>query len=153
MSVPGMTLGGATLSISSAALADEKEATLKAATFHAISGLRSLPDLGDEAEVVAFETIEDNRRHKLAGVKDAGDVEIVVVYDLDDIGQSVARNAGQTNEVHGFKLTLKNGSATYFAGIVTSAKQNHGETSAVIQTTYAVAITSGVYFAPAPSGA
>ena len=86
--------------------------------FTEIPGLKELPDLGAEPELVDNTALGDSYRHNEMGIGDPGSMEYVFRYDNSGKGTSyrVAKSLdGQTKE---FQTKLKDGTAFVYTATV-----------------------------------
>src|SRR5215831_14281921 len=69
-----------------------------------ISWIENLGQFGDEWSEITFSSIADIRTQKLKGVKNAGNLALVVGVDYSDAGQSILRAGGDTIFDYGFRV-------------------------------------------------
>ena len=95
------------------------------ASYTAIPGLQSYPDLGGDAERVDVTTLADAVRQYIPGIKDFGEMEFTFVYnpDCDIEGSAAPTKVGNyaylvqfADEVCDFKLLMPDDSYFTFSG-------------------------------------
>ncbi|WP_075214455.1 phage tail tube protein [Mongoliimonas terrestris] len=116
--------------------------TYAALTYTEVGEIMDLGELGDEVEIVEYETIGDARKKKLSGTFDGGTHEITVAKTADDEGQLAVTQAQTTRGNYAFKLTEPSGETTYFRGIVATVKNVYGEANSVVQRKITIAVNS-----------
>jgi hypothetical protein len=131
-------------------------ASFGADTYTVIGEVESFGAFGDTSEEIKFTSLGDGRTQKLAGVKDAGDFEIVMGYDAADAGQAALKAAfdGNTGAPFSFRVELNNALTTgagphhgeylYFNGVVLSYAFDPGNSKEVIKLKAKVSVTSAV---------
>lgn len=126
----------------------------KADTFVEVKSMRDFDDIGGEAEVIEFKSLNDPVR-RVKGVKDTGVMEMTVARNPTDPGQVAMRAAYAAGNVsYNFKVELTdaqtggtgNNSAIYFRALVSSAKASIGSTSDVTLEKFKMASTSKPIF-------
>ena len=134
--------------------ADTKTA-YAALSYTEVKEIESIGEFGDQASTITFTSLADARTRKRKGVRDAGDLSVVVANDPLDAGQ-LAMIAGQlTDFSYAFKVILADAadsndtdSTFYFRGLVGSARLNVGAANAMIKRTFAVLIDSKIVEVP-----
>ena len=118
-------------------------------TYQEIKEVSDLGALGDTTEIVEFLSLNDGRKKKLAGSKDAGTLEITAAYLRDDAGQTAMRAAANDNLSRKFKVQHPDGGILYFSAICTSAQIETGNADSVLMAKFMVAINTGFLDGPA----
>jgi hypothetical protein len=124
-------------------------------TYAEIGSVESIGEFGDQASTITFTSLADARVRKRKGVRDAGDLNVVVANDPLDAGQIAAIAAQATEFTYAVKVTLADGadandtdSTFYFRALVASARLNVGEANAIIRRTLAFLIDSAIVEEP-----
>ncbi len=130
--------------------------SFKADTYTQISQVQNFGAFGDESEIIKFTSLSDSRVHKVAGPRDAGDVELTIGYDLGDAGQdeliaAFEANAGspfnfecELNDALTTGLGPHSGTSFFWKGVVISKRIETGSSTDVVKLIVKVAITSPV---------
>jgi len=84
----------------------DDETAYAALSYTKLGLVESVGPHGDTAATITFADLEDARVRKRKGVRDAGDVNIVVANDPRDAGQLAMIAAEATNFTYAFKLVL-----------------------------------------------
>lgn len=115
----------------------------------------NLGELGDEAQIIAYNAIGENRTKKRKGTSDAGDMEVVCAMDMLGLGQTAMRTAAGLPQRCAFKLEAndKEGTQTtnsifYWQALVVSKKMGFGEANKMVEQTYPLAITTPIVEVP-----
>lgn len=87
-------------------IAAEFTAALAAAV--EIAPLEGLGQLGDTSESIPFDAINDGRRKKLKGIRDAGTMEVVIGADYNNPGVLALLAAEKTPHDYAFRIVLNN---------------------------------------------
>lgn len=79
----------------------------------AIGEVESVGNFADSSEIVRFLSLTDSRVRKAKGTRDAGDVELVVGFDVNDDGQEDLKAAADdnTNNAYNFRIRLNDAPA------------------------------------------
>ncbi len=117
-----ITYIGATLSVSTSTPAAEDVSSYSALSWVEIGKVISIAELGDESEDVTFDLLKTGRRSHVNGVKDLGEVSVVMEYDKDDTGQGTIRTNNNSNTTLSFRVTDPDGVDDYFQGVVANYK-------------------------------
>lgn len=144
------TSSGATLSIGTTADAENLSQFLSD-TYTDVGEIEDLGEFGDEAEIVTFASLADNRIRKLKGVRDAGTLTVVCGADVSDAGQDAMIAAEASIFNFNFKVTLNDQltvggtpSEHYFRGKVTSKRLGVGSANNVVRRTFNVAVDTEI---------
>ncbi len=120
-----------------------------------IKEVESIAAFGDQASTVTFTSLGDARVRKRKGVRDAGDVNVVVANDPLDSGQLAAIAAQLTSDTYAFKVVLQDAadsndtdSTFYFRASVSSARLEVGAANAMVRRTFVLLIDSEVVEVP-----
>jgi hypothetical protein len=137
--------------------------TTAAATASAYSGLsyteigevESIGEFGDQASTITFTSLGDARVRKRKGVRDAGDLNVVVANDPRNAGQIAMIAAQATEFTYAFKIVLADApdandtdSVFYFHGLVASTRLNVGAANEIIKRTFAILIDTAIIEVP-----
>lgn len=116
-----------------------------------ITPVESIGEFGDQASTIEFTALGDARVRKRKGVRNAGDLNIVVGHDPLDAGQLAMVAAEATEFTYAMKVVLADGadandtdSVFYFRALVSSARVNVGEANAIIKRTFVALIDSAI---------
>lgn len=150
--------GGSKIYIGSASSIDttQDNATVIAAfaadSYTKIGEAEDIGEYGDEAEQLEFTALEDGRKRKLKGPKDAGTIAVVTGADPLDPGQIAMVAAEGSNLDFNFKVELNDAvslsgtpSVDYFKGKVMSKRKGVGNVSNIVRRTFNVGINSAVF--------
>lgn len=120
-------------------------------TYVEVGEVEDLGEFGDEAELVTFASLSDSRMQKLKGVRDAGNMAVVVGMDDSNAGQDAMVAAEQDTLDYNFKVVLNDKqtvsgtpSEHYFRGKVMSRRTAVGSANNVVRQNFTVAINSAV---------
>lgn len=128
----------------------------RADVYEAVGEIESFGAFGDTAETISFTSLSDSRVQKVAGVRDAGEVEIVMGYDPDDAGQSdlIAAFDANNGAPFNFKIELNDaltagagphhGTEFFWKGVVMSKEFEAGSNKDVVKLKVKVAITTAI---------
>ena len=111
-------------------LVQEAPATFNEAGYDALSftdcgEVTSLGEFGREYQTVRVMNLADGATRKFKGSYDNGTVQVDILFDSDDAGQTLLEAAGDSaTQKYSFKVTLPDGSSGfYFRGYVMSLKR------------------------------
>jgi hypothetical protein len=128
----------------------------QADTYDQVGEVESFGAFGDTAEEIKFTSLSDSRVQKVAGVRDAGEVELVMGYDPEDDGQVALIAAFDANNgaPFNFKAELNDaltagagphhGTQFFWKGVVMSKEFEAGSNKDVVKLKVKVSLTSGV---------
>lgn len=128
----------------------------RADVYEAVGEIESFGAFGDTAEEIKFTSLSDSRVQKVAGVRDAGEVELVMGYDPDDAGQSdlIAAFDANNGAPFNFKVELNDaltsgagphhGTEFFWKGVVMSKEFEAGSNKDVVKLKVKVAITTAI---------
>lgn len=110
-----------------------------------IPGIKEIPELGTDAELVDNTTLTDSVKHNEMGIGDPGNMEYQVKWDNVTTANKAAYQAmrtaqGSKTNVH-FKEVMFDQTTTLFDGQV-SVKRSSGGVNGVIDWTLGIALTS-----------
>lgn len=116
-----------------------------------IGEVEDLGEFGDNSEQVTFASLADSRLRKLKGIRDAGDLALVVGADDTDVGQDALIAAEATTFNYNFKVVL-NDAATlggtpsehYFYARVMGKRLTVGAANNVVRRNFTLGINSAV---------
>lgn len=145
----GIFIGPAT------AIEPEDAAAYAALTYTEIGEVENLGEFGDSSSAITFNSLKRGRTLKRKGVKDAGDLPLVVGYDAFDAGQLALIAAEGTRFLYPFKVVLEDAldandtdSTFYFLALVMGKRLNVGDVSAITKRAFTLGITSKVVESP-----
>lgn len=133
-----------------------------ALTYSAVCPIESIGAFGNAYDPVTFDDICTGNRLKIKGVKDSGDMEIVLAIDDTDAGQDYITTASDdtsTADWH-FKITFPNkqnatgaDAIRYFSGKVMNDVETPGSANDVAKRNVTIAITKPVIKVASTAGA
>ncbi|ALN73586.1 hypothetical protein [Aureimonas sp. AU20] len=107
----------------------DTKAEFEALTWTEIGDVTDMGEFGDEREEITKETFGRGRRIKRSGVSDAGALELEVLRNVFDPGQTIARNALKGGKTQAIKVVFDDvppggGTPTvvYCLGVILSGK-------------------------------
>jgi hypothetical protein len=116
-----------------------------------IGEVESIGEFGDQASTVTFTSLSDARVRKRKGVRDAGDLALVVGHDPLDEGQIACTAAQATDFSYAFKVIIADAadandpdSVFYFRALVSNARIGIGAANAINKRNYALLIDSKI---------
>lgn len=115
---------GSTLSIVAGTPATEDQAGYEALSYTEVGKIVSIGELGDTSEDISFDLLKPGRKTHVNGVKDIGEVPIVLETDTADAGQVILEAANNGNVTHSFRVTDSDGEDVYFQGLVANMRDN-----------------------------
>lgn len=118
---------GSTLSIVASTPASEDQTGYEALSYTEVGKIVSVGELGDESDEITFDLLKTGRRSRVNGVKDLGNIPVVVEHDAADAGQDIVRAGNNTNTTHTFKITDTDNIDYYFQGLLANYKMNARE--------------------------
>lgn len=120
-------------------------------TWVELTGVETIGEFGDNAQLVTFQLLAEGRTRKLKGAKDAGDIQVVCAHDPLSTSQAAMKGFAGTPYTYAFKVLAADAadgndtdSAFYFQGKVMSAPFNPGDANTPARRTYNVAIDTEV---------
>lgn len=135
--------------------ADDHTAYVALTPYTEIKEVESIGEFGDQASTITFTSLGDARVRKRKGVRDAGDLNVVVANDPLDAGQKLAVAAQATDFSNAFKVQLADAadandtdSTFFFRALTASARLNVGAANNIIKRSFAVLIDSQVIESP-----
>jgi hypothetical protein len=131
--------------------ADFVASEFTAQSWVAISWVENLGQVGDESSEIAFSVIENPRTQKLKGVRNAGNMALIVGQDYQDDGQSLMIAAERQPYSYAFKLLFNDkpspgtsGSIRYFIAQVMSAREQFDTVNNVIKVAFTLGVNSNI---------
>lgn len=124
----------------------------------AINKMESIGSFGDSAEVITFDDINANRRKKIKGTRDAGNMELIAGIDYADAGQLALIAAEKTEHNYAVKVVFNDAPAggtpseRYFVGIVMTAGEALDTANNVMKLNASIAINSNIVRVAAAAG-
>jgi hypothetical protein len=133
----------------------DDETAYAALSYVEITPVESIGEFGDQASTIEFTALGDARVRKRKGVRNAGDLNIVVGHDPLDAGQLAMVAAEATEFSYAMKVVLADAadendadSVFYFRALVSSARVNVGSANAIIKRTFVALIDSQIIEVP-----
>ena len=117
-----------------------------AASYTDLAGLKEVPDMGAEPEMVDNTALTDSIVHNEMGIGDAGDMEYTFRYDNSDNTSAYRRIQAIVGELTWFKQTLKDGTSFTFTAIP-SLKLSGGGVNDPQEFTMSLALQSDITIA------
>ncbi|WP_457796643.1 hypothetical protein [Methylocystis sp. S23] len=130
--------------------------TFQTDTYSLVGEVESIGPIEDSAEEVKFTSLTDSRVQKVAGVRDAGTIEVSMGYDPDDAGQTALIAAFNANAgaPYNFKTELNDaltggagphhGTQFFWKGVVLSQSFEAGSANEVVKLKMKISVTSDV---------
>lgn len=115
---------GSTLAIASGSPATEDQSGYEALSLTTVGKVISIGELGDTSEDIAFDLLQPGRRSHVNGVKDLGEISVVLEYDRADAGLTILEAANNGNVTHTFRVTDTDGDDYYFQGLVANLRDS-----------------------------
>ena len=115
-----------------------------------IGWLESIGEFGDESAEITFDAIGEGRTQKLKGIRNAGNMDLVMGIVEDDPGQLALLAAEATPDDYAIRVVFNNapsgGSAgeRLFIGKVMTARENLGAANNVVKRGGRIGINSNV---------
>lgn len=104
-------------------------------TWVQVKGVGSFGETGNNTNILSYDTWDDETVQKAKGMTDAGSPDIEVARDPDDAGQTILRNAADTNLIYAIKIegndkpnTAASSTPTirYNRGLITGPREPNG---------------------------
>jgi hypothetical protein len=115
-----------------------------------VSWVENIGQFGDESAEVTFDAIGESRTLKLKGVRNAGNLSLVVGADYSDAGQAALRAAEATPDDYAFRVDFDDAPAggtpsqRFFIAKVMSAREQLDTANNVIKLNATLGINSNV---------
>jgi hypothetical protein len=116
-----------------------------------IGWLESIGEFGDESAEITFDAIGEGRTQKLKGIRNAGNMEMVMGIVDDDPGQIALLAAEALPDDFAFRVVFNNAPAgggtaaeRFFIGKVMTARENLGTANNVVRRGGRIGINSNV---------
>lgn len=115
-----------------------------------IGHLESIGEFGDESAEITFDEIGEQRTQKLKGIRNAGNMDLVMGVDHTDAGQVALLAAEATIDDYAFRVDFNDAelagtpSQRFFIGKVMTARENLGTANNVVRRGGRVGINSNV---------
>lgn len=115
-----------------------------------IGWLESIGEFGDESAEITFDPIGENRTQKLKGIRNAGNMDLVMGVVDDDPGQQALLAAEATIHDYAFRVVFNNApeggtpAERYFIGKVMTARERVDTANNVVRRGGRVGINSNV---------
>jgi hypothetical protein len=131
------------------------QADYEADSYIEIGEIEDGGEFGDDSAPIEFTSLQDSRKRKYKGPRDAGTQNIVVGDDPTDSGQLALEAAEAQSLNYNFKVVLNDkltlagqNSVHYFIGQVMSKRRSIGNATAVVKRTFAIGINSSITSLP-----
>lgn len=131
------------------------ETAYAALSYTEIGEVETIGEFGDQASTVTFTALGDARVRKRKGVRDAGDLNVMVAYDARDAGQIAMIAAQATEFSYAFKVVAADApdandtdSTFFFRALVSSGRLNIGSANEIIKRAFACLIDSAIIEVP-----
>lgn len=98
-------------------------------TYVNVSGVKTLPEMGDTAEDMNEGTLDDGRVKHLWGVVDGGVGDVPVQHREGDAGQAALIANQGSNTTFSFKITEPDGTIIYKYGIIGPVRRSEKTTT------------------------
>lgn len=115
---------GSTLSIAASTPSSEDASGYGAISYIVVGKVISIGEVGDTSEDITFDLLASGRRSHVNGVKDLGEISVVLETDLSDAGLAVLKAANNGNTTHSFEITDSDGESVYFQGLVANLRDS-----------------------------
>lgn len=123
-----------------------------ALTWVELTGVETIGEFGDNAQLATFNLLAEGRVRKLKGAKDAGDITVTCAHDPLSASQAAMVGFSALPYSYAFKVLAADGadandtdSAFYFIGKVMSAPYVPGDANTPNRRNYNVAIDTQVW--------
>lgn len=113
-------------------------------TWVPIDGWETAGQLGDTAEIISTNIINQGRTVKIKGTNDAGEMENNFVSYPSDPGQIALVAAQKTKSNYAFRVVWSDGVTEYFIGMVGSRQRAGGGANDGMMRTFNLSINSNV---------
>lgn len=129
---------------------DFAEADFTGESWTEIKNLENLGTVGDSSEEITFDAIDEGRRKRLKGVRDAGNMEIVLGVDYSDAGQVALLAAEKTKDSYAFRITFNDApsggtpSERIFIALVMSVQEQMDTANNVTKLAATLAVNSNI---------
>jgi hypothetical protein len=124
------TQSGNTFAISTTAenddLTDHAGSGFPSLVYVAVSKVGSIPNYGQDTNILSYDTLDRDTVLKQKGMTDAGEGDLEVARDDTDAGQLALRAAALTTDNYAFRVTRQDGSVDYLRGLITGPVQTNG---------------------------
>jgi len=128
--------------VSIAAPATEDQAGYEALTYTQVGGVKSRPEVGDNAADITESVLGEGRVCHRFGAKDGGFIELPVQVRAGDAGQALLLSNHGTNANLSFYLQLADGHKAYFTGVLGSMRRSEATTESIMGMVFQIAINS-----------
>lgn len=101
-------------------------------TWVLVGGVGSIGELGNQQNVISYDTWDDSVIQKAKGLTNAGDADVEVARDPSDAGQDVLRSIAGNPDKYAFKIVYDDGlngntgTVTYNRGLVLGPRRPNG---------------------------
>lgn len=115
---------GSTLSVVASTPAAEDQSGYEALSYTEVGKVISIGEIGDTSEDINFDLLKPGRRSHVNGVKDLGEISVVIELDNTDAGLTIIQAANNSNTTHSFVVTDSDGEDVYFQGLVANLRDS-----------------------------
>lgn len=113
-------------------------------TYQEIGKIISIGEIGDKSEDVSFDLLKSGRKTHVNGVKDIGEINVMVEYDAADAGQDIIIAANNSNASHSFEVTDADGENIWFYGTIANVTDPERTANTYKALTFTIRGQSGV---------
>lgn len=121
----------------------ETSAAYAALTYTEVGDVESIGEFGDTAATISFTSLTAARVRKRKGVRDAGDMSLVVADNPEDEGQEALIEAEAGEDSYAIRVTTRN-RVVYFRALVATARQGAQEANNILKRNYNLLIDSKI---------
>ena len=127
-------------------------------TWTLVGGVTNMGTIGDSAELITSNVINEGRTRKLKGTLNAGSAQVICNLDYADAGQIAVRAAAKARNTYAIKIEFNDKPATgaspknsirYFTALVMSAVEQFNEANNVMELHVTLEIDSNIVEVPA----
>lgn len=141
-----MTIGattGAKIYIGPANEVADDSAEFEALTYVEVGDIESIGAFGDTSATIEFTSLSDARVRKRKGVRNAGDIPVVVADNPTDAGQTALIAAEASPGAFAFKSVTAT-RTRYFRALVASAQDSEKAANGILKVTYTLLVDSKI---------
>ena len=121
------------------------EAGWEAGTYTEVGNIQDMGEFGDTHTPIEYNILKEGRVKRLPGAVDGGQVSISIVYDSNDGGQTIIKDANGTDGLHYFKVKDSDAETYYFAGTIADRRWAARNNSSVKMLTFTIYVTTTIY--------
>lgn len=115
-------------------------------TWVEVGGVGSIGEMGNQQNVLTYDTWSDTVVQKAKGMTNAGDADLEVARDADDAGQNVLRSVAGNPDKYAFKIVYDDGTngntgtVVYNRGMVLGPRRPNGRNEDFMLEVYTLAL-------------